>query len=185
MRRLFRFKYPKLFLLIVLTIFAYFLFSNLDIQSFVVGLEDLSYIGVFIAGIFFSFGFSAPFAVGFFLTANPSNIFIAAIIGGFGSMIADLTIFKIIRFSFIDEFRKLEKTKAISEINSLFSHKPLSKIKIYILYVFAGIIITSPLPDEVGVSMLAGLTKIKTYILAVISILLNTLGIFILIFLGS
>jgi uncharacterized membrane protein YdjX (TVP38/TMEM64 family) len=47
------------------------------------------------------------------------------------------------------------------------------------MYAFAGILIASPLPDEAGVIMLAGLTKIKTWALAIISIILNTIGILI------
>ena len=47
------------------------------------------------------------------------------------------------------------------------------------MYAFVGILIASPLPDEIGVIMLAGLTKINFKILAIISFILNTLGILI------
>lgn len=185
MKKLFKFRYPKLFFLILMIVLAYLIFTNVDVQGFINELGDYSYLGSFIAGIFFAFGFSAPFAVGFFITLETtsiSQIAINAIIGGFGALIADLTIFKIIKFSFMDEFRRLEKTKPILSINKLFSSKPLYKIRIYLLYAFIGIVIASPLPDELGVSMLAGLTKIKIDILVIMSFVLNTLGILILIF---
>ena len=51
------------------------------------------------------------------------------------------------------------------------------------MYAFAGILIASPLPDEAGVTMLAGLTKISVKSLALISFILNTLGIIILLIL--
>jgi len=57
------------------------------------------------------------------------------------------------------------------------------KIRIYLMYAFAGILIASPLPDEAGVTMLAGLTKISVKSLALISFILNTLGIIILLML--
>ncbi|MBI2044077.1 hypothetical protein HYT24_01810 [Candidatus Pacearchaeota archaeon] len=139
----------------------------------------MEYIGIFIAGLFFSFGFSAPFAVGFFLTIQPQNIWLATIIGGSGALIADLIIFKMIKFSFMDEFEKLERTKVMKEIIKDFSYKPLAKIKNYLLYAIVGIVISSPLPDEIGVSMLAGLTSIRIHILAIISFIMNSIGIYI------
>lgn len=185
MKKLFKFKYPKLTILILMVVLAYYIFSNANTQDFFSKLGNLSYFGSFIAGIFFAFGFLAPFAVGFFLTVSTKNIFLAAVIGGFGALISDLLIFNIIKFSFMDEFRRLERTKVFLTLNNLFSKKPHSRIKLYLLYAFAGIVISSPLPDEIGVSMLAGLTKIKIFILGIISFLLNTIGIFILLYLGA
>src|SRR3989338_5083688 len=92
MKQLFRFRYPKLALLVLFSIFAYYIFSNVHVQKFINGFNNLGYLGVFIAGLLFSFGFTNPFAIGFFLVAKPSNIFLAAIIGGIGAMIADLAI---------------------------------------------------------------------------------------------
>mgnify|MGYP001575845521 FL=1 len=185
MKRLFKFRYPKLTILILMIILAYSMFSNANVHNFISKLGNLSYLGTFIAGMFFAFGFLASFAVGFFLTVSTKNIFLTAIIGGFGALISDLLIFSIIKSQFIDEFRRLEKTKIFLEINKIFSQSYFHRIKLYLMYIFAGIIIASPLPDEVGVSMLAGLTKIKTSILAILSFLLNTPGIFILLYLGS
>jgi len=51
-------------------------------------------------------------------------------------------------------------------------------IRHYLLYVFAGIILATPLPDEVGVSMLAGLTTIKPMKLAIIGFILHSAAIF-------
>ena len=59
----------------------------------------------------------------------------------------------------------------------------LALLKKYFVPVLAGFIIASPLPDEIGVIMLAGLTKIKIGILVVLSLILNTLGILVLLWL--
>ncbi len=185
MKRLFKFKYPKLTVLIIAIIAAYYIFSSEKNSFFMSSLNSLSYFGYFIAGLFFSFGFTAPFAVGFFVTAQPESIIIASLISGFGALIADLLIFKLIKFSFMDEFNKLEKTKPIKEVVSLINNKVSCKIKVYLLYVLAGIIIASPLPDEIGVTMLAGLTKIKATIFSLISYLMNTTGILIILLIGS
>jgi hypothetical protein len=176
---IFHFPYRKLLVLAILAIIAYIIFRNPDVQVFVSSLGKLEYIGVFIAGMLFTFGFTTPFAVGFFVILNPINPFLVAIIGGVGALFGDLLIFSIIRFSFIDEFKRLEKTRVIkgirNEIKLHFSHKA----RLYLLYALAGIIIASPLPDEAGVIMLAGLTNIKIRVMVLISFVFNSLGILI------
>lgn len=180
MKRLFKFKYPKIVALIIAIILAYVIFRNSEVSGFISNLGTLSYLGVFIAGMLFTFGFTSPFSAGFFITLNPQNLFLAAIIGGLGALFSDLLIFKFIRISFEDEFYRLEKTRAIQKTEQLIERAIGHRIRIYLMYVFAGFLIASPLPDEVGVIMLAGLTKIKTYTLAILSVILNTLGILVL-----
>src|SRR3989344_3878099 len=115
----FRYKYPKLIILCLSIILAYIVFSDPSFSSYVSGLQKFGYVGVFFAGIFFSFGFSSPFAIGYFLTVQPPSILIAFLVGGFGSLIADIFFFKIIKSSFIDEFENLKKEKPIREMNYL------------------------------------------------------------------
>jgi hypothetical protein len=59
------------------------------------------------------------------------------------------------------------------------------KLRTYLMYIFAGGLIASPLPDEAGVILLAGLTKIKPRILAIIGFILNSLGIFALFYISK
>jgi len=184
MKRLFKFKHPKTIIFFISIVLSYLVFTNKSALEVISRLNELNYIGIFIAGIMFPFGFLAPFSVGFFITSNPSNILTASIIGGLGALISNLIIFKIIRFSFIDEFNKIKHTKIIKEINHSIDKNISHKIKNYLLYIFAGIIIASPLPDEIGVTMLAGLTKIRQDIFLILSFILSTLGIY-LIFLLS
>jgi uncharacterized membrane protein YdjX (TVP38/TMEM64 family) len=185
MKRFFRFKYPKLALICISVIASYLLFSNAHIQSIVSGLNSLTYIGIFIAGMLFSFGFSTPFAIGFFLTASPGNIFLAAFIGGIGAMASDILIFHFIKFTVMDEFNRLKKTKPMKIMIDEIKKDFRKKIRNYLTYFFAGIIIASPLPDELGVGMLAGLTAIKPKILALISFIMNSVGILIMLLIGS
>ena len=180
MKRLFKFRYPKILALVIAIILAYFIFSNPSVSSFVSHLNNFSYLGILIAGMLFTFGFTSPFAAGFFIVLNPSNLLLAGILGGFGALISDFLIFKLIRFSFEDEFIRLRKTKTINDISNLIEKNLGHKLKIYLMYAFAGFLIASPLPDEAGVIMLAGLTKIKQGIFAIISLVCNTLGILIL-----
>lgn len=178
------FKYPKLLLLIISIIAAYILFSNPTISAFVGKLEGLGYMGFFIAGILFSFGFSAPFAVGFFVTSEPSSLILASIIGALGGTLGNLIIFKSIRGSFLEELKELENEKPIKAIHNIVKNDFHIKMSAYLLYVLAGIIIASPLPNEIGVALLATIKHIKIRTLNILSFIFNGLGIIIILLLS-
>ena|SRR3989338_10445902 len=183
MKRLFKYKYPKLTLLVLLVVVAYFIFTNSSIQILIQqGINQ--YIWAFIGGLLFSFGFTTPFAIGIFLNLHQVNPFLVAAIGGLGAMLSDNVIFALIRFSFMDEFQRLERThpaKLLEKEIKVHFHK---KVRNYLLFVFAGIVIASQLPDELGVMMLAGLTSIKQKIFSVISFLFNSFGILVMLLIG-
>ena len=176
LKKLWKFPYPKLFALITCIILAYILFQSSGITSWLEKINDLSYLGVFVAGVLIAFGFTAPFAIALFLMMEPSNIFLAAIIGGIGSTLTDVLILRWIRFSLLDEFHKIRKSHIAKKIRQIVNNNVQIKVKHYLLYVFAGIVIASPLPDEIGVTMLAGLTVIKENKLVWISFVLHTLA---------
>jgi len=178
-KKLFHFKYSKIFLLIIAIIFAYYIFKNPIISKEIKNLGEFSHIGFFIAGMFLAFGFSAPFAVGFFIISKPENILLAVFIGGLGASFSDWLIFKFIKISFMKEFNNLRKSGASKKINEIFNKNFSIRIRHYLLYIFAGILIATPLPDEIGVSMLAGLTTIKQRILVITSFILHCLAILI------
>lgn len=182
-KRLFAFKYPKLLLLTATIILSYYLFSLPQVKDFVLNLDQFNYLSDFIAGIFFSFGFTTPLSIGYFVTTYSESIFLTSIIAGIGSMIGDMVIFKTIKISFMDEFKELERKKAIKKIEKIVENNKHVLIRHYLLYIFAGLILATPLPDELGVSMLAGLTTIKPKIFAVISFLLHTIGFYAIIYL--
>ena len=102
-------------------------------------------------------------------------------IAGFGALIADLVIFKFIRSSFKEEVDKLSQEKIVQNINN---HVPNS-LKRYLLPVFAGFIIASPLPDEIGVTLLAAVKPISIKIFSILSYVLNTAGIFVILIIGN
>ena len=174
-------KYPKFLLLLLTVIVAYFIFRGRSFVPFHETLLSLGYLGTFLAGIFFDYGFTAAPATAILLIlGKEQNIFLAALIAGAGALIGDLCIFKFIRYSFDDEIKKLTKEKLFNHINNKLSRT----FKKYILLVLAGFIISSPLPDEIGVSLIAVSTKISTKVFSIISFILNTVGIFIILLIG-
>lgn len=180
--RVYMSKYPKFLLLFITFIIAYLLFNSKDygpFQDFIVG---LGYSGTFVAGILFTYGFtSAPATAIFLILAEHQNIYLASFIGGFGALVGDLFIFSFIRQSFADEIKKLTRERIVH----YFSNRLPGIIKKYTLPVAAGIIIASPLPDEIGVSLLAASRIISTKIFALMSYTLNTAGIFAIYLIGD
>lgn len=175
-----KFQYPKLFVLLITIITAYILFRAHFFLEFAKILNSHGYISIFVAGFLFSYGFTAPFAVGFFVSLAPSiNIFLAALLAGIGALLADFLIFQFIRTSFQDEFEKLKLTWFFQKIRELFDHHVHERLQKYVLWVMAGFLIASPLPDEFGVSLLSGFTEINKKLFAALSYTLNTTGILI------
>lgn len=173
-------QYPKLLVLFISILTAYILFQAHFFSEFAKILNSHGYVSIFLAGLLFSYGFTAPFAVGFFASlADTVNPFIAAPLAGIGALISDMIIFHFIRTSFQDEFEKLKLTALFQKIRDLFDHHFNERIKQYFLWAIAGFLIASPLPDEFGVSLISGFTNLNKKIFSAISYSLNTTGIFI------
>ena len=175
-------KYPKFLLLFITFLIAYLLFYGREFGPFRDFIAGLGYSGTFIAGMLFTYGFTAAPATAIFLIlAESQNIYIASLIGGLGALVGDLFIFSFIRYSFVDEIKKLSKEKIVKYFNGRLP----GLLKEYLLPVVAGFVIASPLPDEIGVTMLAASKVISTKIFSVISYVLNTLGILGLLYIGK
>ncbi len=172
----FRYHYKKLTVLGLSIILSYLIFSRPEVSLYLTGLEKWEYLSIFIAGMLLAPGFSAPLAAGFLIAYNPSSIIISALIATFGSLIIDIAIFRFIRFTLLDEFKRLKRTSFIKEVHNKMNSQSLNKFKVYIMYSFIGLMIASPLPDEIGITMLAGLTKIKQSFLAILIFALHFVG---------
>ena len=171
-------KYPKLLLLACTVILATVMFRTESTQSFFHGLGDFGYISAFFGGMLFAFGFGAPFGVAILATiANDVNIFIGAGLGGLGALLSDYLLFKFIRLTFNDEIERFKNSKSFGLFHGLLIRRIPPKISFYISLGIAGIVIASPLPDEFGVALLAGITTVRERTFAIISFALNTLGI--------
>lgn len=175
-------KYPKFLLLFITVLIAYLLFYSKEYGPFRDFIVSLGYSGTFVAGLMFAYGFTAAPATAIFLIlAQSQNIYIASLIGGLGALVGDLFIFSFIRLSFQDEIKKMSREKIVK----FFNGRLPGRIKEYFLPVVAGFVIASPLPDEIGVTMLAASKIISTKIFSIISYILNTAGIFLLLLIGN
>jgi hypothetical protein len=180
-------KYPKLLILFASTLFAYvlYIYGGLDWLHGAHGASG--YLAAFIGGLLFTFGFTAPFGIGVFLEIGHSlNPILGTIVGGIGALLADLLIFQIMRFElFHDELHSLRSARVVQWMHEKLHHENFpEKLRKYLLWSFAGIIIASPVPDEFGVALVSSLTTINKKAFAILSLIANMSGILLMI-LGS
>lgn len=175
-------QYPRLLLLCATFVSAYVLYHIGALNWLGHAMNGHGYASMFLGGMLFSYGFTAPFGVAIFMEmGHEVSPFLAAPLAGIGSLVSDYIIFSIVRYStFHDEIHRIQYSKPILWIRSLLHHKHVSeRIRNYILWAFAGIIIGSPLPDEFGVMLLGSVTQLDKRQFAVLCFLFNTAGIYI------
>ena len=179
-------KYPKLLLLLLTIAIAIGIFyEGRNYAPFHEFLTSLGYLGTFLGGLLYAYGFTAAPATAVLLVlAKEQNLIFAVLVGGLGAVLSDLLIFSFIRYSFIDEINKLKREKVITEISKngkkIFGH--------YYKHVFpalAGFLIASPLPTEIGVTMMASMKKISLKKFMIIAYILHSLGILIILTIGN
>lgn len=172
-------QYPKLNLLLISFLITYLLAREGVFEFMTQYMNGHGYISAFIGGLFFSFGLTTAAGIAIFIAIAPHVAVIpAAILGGIGAMIMDQTILRFVQFSFQDEFDKLRQTTTVQRIYLLFHHERLSeKLRKYLLWSFAGILIASPLPDEVGIAILSSVHDINKRTFGIMCFFLNAIGI--------
>lgn len=168
-------KYKNLAIFFLSIGFALILSRFEGFHSFLLSLGSLGYLGAFIAGMLFVSTFTVTTgAVILLVLAERFSPIEIGIIAGFGAVIGDFVIFKFVKDGLIEEVREV--------YGKIDHHNHLLKILhtnyfSWMFPVFGAIVIASPLPDEIGVSLM-GISKMKTYQFFILSFILNAIGIF-------
>lgn len=167
-------KYKNLTLFFISLLVAYFLSRFDTFHTFLLSLGELGYLGAFLAGILFVSTFTvATGAVILLVLAEKLSPIEIGLIAGFGAVVSDFVIFRFIKDNLIEEITPIYKLLGGGHITKVLHTKYFS----WMLPVIGAVIIASPLPDEVGVSLM-GISKMKTYQFLLLSFVLNAIGIF-------
>lgn len=157
-----------------------------QIDAFVALLHHLGgfgYVGAFFAGFLFSSTFSVAIAtVIFYYLGTDVNPIFAAIAGGAGAMIADLLLYRFFRERLFSEFQLFFAEHHVSHLHP--SKILSSRVFVWLGPVIASLIVLSPLPDEFGVALFS-YYKFDVKKLFPLSFILNTIGIYLIISLGT
>ncbi len=172
-------EYPKL-IFICATFIGAFILLRLGYFDWLDHLHGSG--GIFsliIAGFFMSISFTAAFGLAAIIEMAPyTDPFIAAPAAAMGALLADFALFTFLRLSVEDEIQKLRESTAGKWIRSLLHHQSISEqLREYILLSIAGLVIASPLPDELGVSMLSASHDVNPRRFAIFCYVVNTFGI--------
>lgn len=164
----------KDFSIILLSIIvAWILIENGAIESFLTSTQQHKILGSFVAGFFFAFAFTtAPAIAVIGEIAQANSIYLIALTGAFGALFGDLIVFFFLKDRLGEDFYYLLKKTRIKRFFSIFRLKHFR----WLTPVVGGLLIASPLPDEIGISIM-GLAKIKTAPFMLVSLFFNFLGI--------
>ena len=136
--------------------------------------EEYEILGSFIVGMFFTSVFTtAPAIAALGEVAQVHGMFQTAFIGALGSILGDLIIFRFVKDRFSEHVNELLAHKGVFR-----RFRALFRLRFFRWFTFliGGIVIASPLPDEIGITLL-GYSKMKTSYFVGLSFVFNFLGI--------
>jgi hypothetical protein len=167
-------KHHNILMLFLGLALAIFLAKNQTFNNFLLSLGQYGYISAVVAGAMFVCTFTvATGALVIFTLAKTLSPVELILFGMLGAVIFDMCIFKTIKNT-VDK----EIIEAFS--NPRFNHfKKILHTKYFawMMPLIGLLVFLSPLPDELGISLL-GLSKLKTYQFLFISIFNHALGMF-------
>lgn len=160
---------------IALSVIVAVILAKTDVLTkFLISTRELELLGSFIAGMFFTSVFTtAPAIATLGEIARANSVVPTAFFGAMGAVIGDLVIFRFIRDRFSEHLMELVKHQGAGK-----RIKVLFKLKIFrwLTFLAGGLIISSPLPDEMGIILL-GFSKMNTARFIPLSFVFNFIGI--------
>ena len=174
-------RYPKLSLYVISLFLVYFLFSGLAYGFLHNALVFMGYFGTFLAGLLYPFALTSAAGTGILLIlAKEQNLLLAGVIAGIGALISDIILFLFVKHLFSNEVQRLSKEKVIQTVSRWIPNS----VRAYLLALFAGLLIASPLPTEIGIMLMISIKKISVKKFVVIAYILHASAIFIILLIG-
>lgn len=166
-------RFKNTFLLFVSLVTFFYFVDTPIIKNTITGIGELGYLGALLVGIFFVSTFTvAPATVVLFYLAKELTPLEAALFAGLGSVLGDYIIFRFLKDRVFEEI-----TPVLKKFGGLrLSHLLATPYFAWFAPVFGAIIIASPFPDEIGISLL-GISKLKNWQFLLLSFVLNSFGI--------
>jgi hypothetical protein len=159
---------------IILGAISALVLSQLGVIDHFISFFGNTAVASFVAGIFFTSIFTiAPASVALGHVALHASPHVVAWWGALGAMCGDVVLFYVIRDRFSPDIMTSFDSRWGRRITASF-HTGFMK---WLAPVLGGLIIASPLPDEIGLSLL-GLSRTRLYVLVPISFIGNLIGIY-------
>lgn len=143
------------------------------ISALIDALDGYGYLGIFVAGMFFTSVFTTPFAIAVLaLFALEYSPIMVALIGGVGALCGDFILFYFIKDRVAQDVSYILSVAKIKRLPAVMRTRLFRGFVSFL----GALVIASPFPDELGIAML-GLSKVNNRAFAVVSFVFNTAGI--------
>ena len=161
--------------LIVLSVLvAVLLVRTSVLSSLLVSAGEMQVFGAFIAGMFFTSIFTtAPAIVALGEISLLQGIFSTALFGATGCVVGDLIIFRFFRNRLSEHIAEIVTHRSVWRRFHLLFKRRLFR---WITFLVGGLILASPLPEELGIAIL-GFSKMRVKYFALLSFVFNFFGI--------
>jgi hypothetical protein len=168
-----KWKYPYLTIIVISIFIAIFLASSETFKGWLLHLGSLEYIGALIAGALFVSSFTTAISIVVIAVMTENiNPMALALIGGVGAAMGDYLVFRLVKSHLSDELAMLFGKEGTLYVK----HVLRSHYIAWTLPILGAFIIVSPLPDELGVSLL-GMSNMSEAKFILISYISNVVGI--------
>jgi hypothetical protein len=193
-------KYRNMITLFLSLAIAYALLRTAYFEILISRMGEFIIPGSFVAGLLYAFSLSvAPSVAIFYAIAKSYNILVIALVGALGCVIGDYAIFRFVRDKLVCEIKLLidelnSRTICIFENSIFYKLFPFSNLLLsrrfkilmikasrsklwrIMIWLMAGVIIASPLPDELGI-MILGATNQQPKKFIIFSYICDFIGI--------
>lgn len=165
--------YQDLILIVLSIILAIYIIDANIAPHLVATLGGKDWLGVIIAGMFFTSAFTtAPAIAVLGELAQTTSLPMLFLLGAIGATLGDYVIFRFFKNRISQDLTYLFSFSKRNRFSALFK---THLFKLFIPFVGA-LVIASPIPDEVGVAML-GISSVKDKTFLLISFVMNGVGI--------
>lgn len=172
--------YPLTTLALFLFVVVLFMSGTSAFAQLLSALGGLGYLGTFFTGIFFVSSFTVgPAAVILFHLSSVGPLWLVSLVAGVGAALGDVLIFRFLQDGVFKELAPLFTRVATSRLGAVLQ-SPRWR---WALPVLGAIVIASPIPDEIGIALM-GLSAVRWWQFLPLTIFLNSIGIFIILFLA-
>lgn len=182
----YQYKYPKLFVFIITIIIAIIFFYEWIYSSVIHNfLLSLWYGGTFLWWLFYSYGFTSSSATAVLLIISKNvSLILAILTAGIWALISDILILKFAKNHLLEELTMLKEEFFVMKFRAFLKRIFWAPYK-YIMPVVAGILIMTPLPTEIGITILASRKNLSMIKFMIMAYILHTIGITIILLLGK
>ena len=171
-------KHRNTIFLIISIYFSYAILTLQAVQNLILNLGNLGYLGSFVVGIFFTYALTTvPATASFFILGKTLNPLLIALAGATGTLISEYIIYRFVKGHVIKEIESFSPGIRKNIHNMVKNLKKSTISKNFIPFI-AGLIIASPLPDELAAGLL-GMARFKMKRFLLYAYFFNFIGILI------